>query len=341
MTSSEEAYLRKAEALLHRASDPSASEGEREACIGKANQIMEKHRLDRAMLFSSGKQPDKKIVQRVYDRVETGQFSYLLADMRSDIFRHCGVMTHRSYKDTAVGYEEDMFFAEMLWSTVYLHFVERMFPKWEKHRTFDANVYSIKKAGYSWSEVREMGLAQGAGDLSGPLTAKNAGSKLRNAFKREAARRGEVVPPGKQQPLNPVQWRKNFAEAYASRMYARLRQLRMENAQEPGSPGEIALLTDEDRVKQEFWKVFPDMHPEAQKRLQERFLEQERRRQEGLTPAQKAEEERKIERRRQEYLKRWDQEHRAGGWNDGAQAADEVNLSRASELSEAERMALE
>ena len=321
-----EDYIRKVEGLLNRANHKETGEEEREACLAAADRIMKKHRLDRAMLYQSGKAPEREIVVKTYEPIEAERFSTNLSYMRSAIFRHCGVMFRPGWRQgTAVGYEEDIFFAEMLWSSVYLDFITKMFPKWEPWREFDRNVYAVKTAGYSWPEVRDMALPHKPSDRTGELTFKNAGSKLRTAFKREAERLGVEV---ERQPQRPDKWRKGFAIGYDTSLRIRLRTMEINGMEEPGSDGEIALMRDEDRVKAKFWEVFPEEHPEVQARKNKEWEEEWKAAEAAKTPAEKAAEEKARERALKRQNKSVADLYDNAGFSTGQKSAHEVNLSR-------------
>lgn len=330
-----EDYIRKVEGLLNRANHPEANDQEREACLAAADRIMKKHRLDRAMLFQSGKAPDREIIVKEYDAILAEKYATNLGYMRDAVFRHCGVMFRPGWRrGTAVGYEEDVFFAEMLWSSVYMDFTTKMFPKWETHRSFDLNVYNLKTAGYSWPDVRDMALKHEPSDQTGPLTFKNAGSKLRTAFKRECERRGEEV---RRQPQRPEAWRNGFAQGYESTLRSRLYVMAMKDREAPGSEGEIALLKDEDRVKQRFWEVFPEEHPDVQARKQKEFEEEVAAQEASLTDAEKAARERKFQSAMRRLQKSYEARFDSKGYETGSQSAHEVNLSRNTTVGEPNR----
>lgn len=338
---SEEDYIRRVESLLERANHPETPEPERQSALALADEVMARHRLDRALLFQSGKKPEREILHKKYAGITLTDYLWIGSSMRRAIFDHCGVSTYGSYTLEAVGYEEDLFYAEMLWSEVLLHFTRSMFPTWDNFRSFDANVYRIKSAGYSWSQVRDMGLAQNASDYNGPLTEKNAGSKLRTAFKREAKRLGEEVLPGKQQPIRPKIWRKSFAEAYASKLTYRLWEMASKNKEAAGKEGEIALQSDADRVKNRFWEIFPELHPDAMRRRLEELEREEEARRESLTEAERKREDEENKRSSRKYIEKMDKEHDRKGAEAGRKAASEVNLSRSNRIPEAERQAID
>ena len=328
-------YIRKVEGLLDRANHKETGEEEREACLAAADRIMKKHRLDRAMLFQAGKPPEREIVVKKYEAIKAEQFSTNLSYMRNAIFRHCGVMFRPGWREgTAVGYEEDIFFAEMLWSSVYMDFLTKMFPKWETWRDFDSNVYILKSAGYSWPEVRDMALPHKPSDRTGELTYKNAGSKLRTAFRRESVRLGVEV---ERQPQRPEKWRKGFAIGYDTSLRIRLRTMEINSMEEPGSPGEIAIMRDEDRVKAKFWEVFPEEHPDVQARKNKEWDEQQEAAEAAKTPAQKAADEKARERARKRMERSVSDLYDNDGFATGKKSAHEINLSRNATVGDPDR----
>lgn len=338
-----ESYVRKVEALLTRANHPETPPEEREACLDKADKIMASHRLDRAMLFQSGKGPTKEIKIDVIERIQQSEFSGQINSLRNQVYEHCGCLTHidkwPNYR--VYGYEEDIYFANVLWTSIYMDLVRRAFPVWERARSFDDNVYEMKNAGYSWPQVRDAGLLNDARDANGPLTEKNAGSKLRTAYKRAAAARGVTVLPGKQQPLKPDQWRKAFIESYVVTLQTRLWALEREAKEHAGKEGEIALQTDADRVRNRFWQDYPEEHPEAVAR---RAQEMEAIRQEhwdNMTPKERARAERQYDARVRRLMKEGDRERSSSAYVNGSsagrRAANEVDLGRGDKVAGASR----
>lgn len=324
-------YIRKIESLLRLASDPSASEAEREQAQDRADAIMFNYRIDQAMLFKTGESVAREVVVKEYDPAASEEFRSTTSHIRANIFIHSGCMVYDSYRLTVVGYEEEIQMAEMLWSQVFLHFTRTVFPKWETHRTFDANVYDLKSAGYSWPYVREQGMKHDGGDSAGKLTAKNAGGKLRTAFKREANRRGVAVQPGKQQPMVPDKWRRSFADAYASKLVQRLADLKSKNEAEVGEAGVLALVSEQDRIQQQFYALFPDMNPEVQKRRHEEYKAAEEARWNALTDEEKKAEKDREYKASMKWARRASKQssyYDDAGWNAGSRAAENADLGQ-------------
>lgn len=332
-----EGTMRRIQGLLERAGHPETPENERQACQEKADALMQQHRIERAMLNFDRKDTVKEIISRDIDRAQ-GEYSGQLRSMQYAILIHAGCQAAIKWEHmTAVGYEEDIFFAEILWAQVRLDFTSKMFPKWEPHRSFDANVYEIKSAGYSWVQVCEMGMSHNAKDVTGVLTMKNGGSKLRTAFKREAKRRGVEVLPGKQQPMKPQLWRDSFATSYRSTLEQRLMMLADKNR----GPKEyaVALQTDADRVLAEFYRLFPNLHPDYLREQSEKMAAERQAYLDNMTPKERREWER--DQRAWEKIATKKRYADPKAWAKGHEAASNVNVSRGNAVGDPNRKGLE
>lgn len=316
----EQKMITRIEALLERARHESTGAEEAAACQEKAEALMQKHRIDMAKLDLEDNKSGRKIESARLERLK-GMFMLSLEDMRGLIFEHCGCMIHRVYDGTmVVGYTDDIRYAEMLWSVVQLDFSSKMLPKWSPHRTFDHNVYLLKEAGKSWMEiVWEAPPAEGLN--------KNSGGRLRSAYASWASKIGAPV---KAQPRNPKKWREGFLESYVTTLVERLWAMKakadMENP--PGKTGEIALQRDQDRIKAEFWKLFPKLHPDY---IKEQTEAERKRRQEwwdGLTPEQQKRELDADRKLRARYNRAYEpRKTDPDGWIAGRKAAMSLDLS--------------
>ncbi len=319
-------FIRRIEGMLKAASDVNMDEKSRERILAQVDAICFQHRIDQAKLFVKNGATQREVLVREYERPSADGFSGHFLGLRSNIFQHYGSRTHLSWRSTTVvGYEDDIRMAEMLWANVFLHFTRTIFPKWEDAKSFDANVYDIKRSGYSWPQVREMGMAKDAGDARGKLTLKNAGSKLRIAYRREAERRGETVAPGKQQPIVPSKWRNSFADAYYSRLLQRLANMKKASEEAAGKAGVLALISEQDRVDQHFYSLFPDLTPAAMQRQREESDAAEKARREALTDKEREKEDREAQRRWNRIQKR-PSRFDGAGWDAGFRAADKADL---------------
>lgn len=321
--------------LLTRASHSETPEGERQSCISKADELMAKYRIDRAMLNFEHKDKARPIVSREVP-MEFEEYTGVLKSICFSVYIHAGCQVNSAWRMiTVVGYDEDITFGTMLWSNIYMDFVSKMFPTWDEWRTFDSNVQRIKDSGRSWMEI--VNLAPVEAGLSA-----SSGSKLRNAYKAEYKRLG--IEPAKAQTRTPAKFRNSFADSFDATIRDRLARLKYDSEGCNVTLGyEVALQTDEDRVKAAFYDMFPGHRPmTAEERAarsaesQARFAaadEAERLRREGMTQKQRDAEDARA-RRENAKLDRWYRAHAARnayddmGYAAGKNAADSVNLSR-------------
>ncbi|AOE44855.1 hypothetical protein BI084_gp43 [Gordonia phage Terapin] len=289
---SEDRRLRIIENLLIKASHEGTPEHERILSQEQADRLMAQYQIDRAILnFNRDEKEVRQPVERDYETVDivqdgsvrgstynwnTGRLTMsrdteeyaiqgVISGIRGNVFRHAGCMWFfANNKTRAIGYEEDLMFAEMLWLGIFSDIMTKMFPTWDASRGFDENVYRLKKAGYSWSQVREIGLKNQAKDAYGMLTEKNAGSKLRNGFKRHATKIGEEVLPGKRQPSNPHLWRRSFIDSYSATLSQRMAALKAGREEYFDKTNLPAMTQDKDRVRQRMYELYPELDPANQ-----------------------------------------------------------------------------
>ena len=271
-----ENIIRRVQSLLERAAHAGTDEHEREVCQQKAEALMAKFKLDRAMLnFQRKGKRVNEPVHRVYDKLNLADnaamqtnrdwkeevgIEFAIKHLRQDIYSHAGCRYYETGAEfNVVGYEEDIFYADMLWTNVFMDVTQNLFPRWNNEIGFDANVFYLKNAGFSWPQVREIGLANNARDRSGALTYDNAGSKLRTGYNRHAKKVGFVKP--KEQPRNPNLYRRSMVDGYASRLRARLYELKQSSKMDVGKEGELALVQDADYLQEYLWTLFPHLRP--------------------------------------------------------------------------------
>lgn len=328
-----ENVIAKVQKLLERAGHSEANEAERDACLAKADELMNKYRIERAMLNFDHREQSKPIVNREVEIDPAADFADEIKSMMARIFRHAGCQVSMGWrKVTVVGYEEDIVFGSMLWADVHREFVDKMFPRWDAWRDFDSNVQRIKDSGRSWMQIVEMA-PENAG-----LNA-NSGSRLRSAYKREYARLG--LEATKEHTRSPQRYRQSFASAFETELASRLRHYDAQNsdASDIGDKAALAVRTDNDRIREAFYDLFPNHRPKtAEERAeQDRKWEEERKAEEArraaLTDRQREAEDLKADReaeRNRRYWARYDQKNRrdALGSAAGKSAANGINLDR-------------
>lgn len=336
----EEKILDRVRKLLDRANHPGTPEPERDACIAKADSLMLKHAIDEALLDANKKGDQRTPVTttfRAYSEYEfSAKFQTMLWSMAETL--RCRAAVRYNGDTTVVGMQDDVQYFEMLWTTVYLSFVSKIYPRWNDNLSFDHNVYNFKKAGFKWPAIRETAVGHGHW-VEWP-----DGGFLIRAYKRHAKMVGDESLI-KTQRHNA--YRASFAEGFVQEICAKLEQMRenAKNAESQGAPGTaLALVSVEERVNEQFYEQFPHHRPMSQedleaireKRRKER--EEEEARVAAMSPAErkKWEDEQEKERRRQAKAsdRFWrDQERRSSSLYDpsgvsaGRQAGAETDLS--------------
>ena len=319
-----EKVMQKIEKLLLLAGHESTPPEEAQSAQEKADAMMFEYKVERAQL--NLERNDREVISQIIER-EFEELSLIdpsslrssrrdfseyvvsgtVSGIRRNIFRHAGC---EIWGRKVVGYEEDIVYAEILWLSILSDITRVMYPKWNVSLGFDENVYRLKSSGYSWSQVREMGLATGAKDKNGPLTAQNAGSKLRTGYKRHAAKIGEVVV---QQTGTPHLWRESFAQSFSVRISQRVAALK--NGQEEYRGKNLpALVREEDLLKSHFYGLFPEANPENWSKPEE------------------------PKKKRGRVAKAKTKNADMSGWVAGHKAASSVNLNREAQVGQARQV---
>lgn len=331
---SNERILDKITALLVKAGRDDTPEHERELCQQRADEMMTKYRIEMSMLSFTATDKEREVITHEVNSNVGTDFDGDLNSMMVAVFRHCGTQIARPLfgKFTAVGYESDLQYAEMMWASIYMHFISRMLPGWSPDRTFDHNVYLLKESGKSWMEIVHTAPAEEG------LNA-NSGARLRGAYGRWAE---QIGAPTKAQPRNPKGWRESFVEGYSDRLRHRLWEMAVAAketvAETPGAG--LAIIKDSDRVDRAFWDMFPDYDPAVRQARSDAYAAAEAARLAARTPAEVRADEREAERSQRAWERHTQTKaYREGGRkvdyagrSAGRSAANEVSLSGGNEF---------
>lgn len=146
-----------------------------------------------------------------------------------------------------IGYEEDIRYAEMLFTSARLVFADRMEPKPEPTLSDMENVYRMRSAGMERIRIaRLMGWAKG-------------GAKVTRLYKAACEARGED-PTLTGQGTNVRDFRKAYAEGFQTEFWTRLANAR-DAADAEISPG-LVLADRKERVKEAMYDRYPSLRPD-------------------------------------------------------------------------------
>lgn len=363
--------------LLARAEHPNTPPAERELCFDRANKLMVRHAIDEAELRARQTTAERRApVQVSWKWLDhAGRWSSDLRTLVAEIARtfRCRAVFpsemdpeergEMKYGECIlVGFADDVEWTRMLYMSSYYAFLRALFPRWDAAESYDANVYAFKKAGFSWADINREAIAAGAVDGQGRYAESGYDSEgnwhyagdpngkyhtLRNAYKREANRRGDTETVLTQRF---DAYRSSLAESFFLRLNTRLERLRRQ-AEEEAGPSNLPALRDIAKdVDDTVFATWPSLHPDAVTerqrkaiaRRRELMAEQAREREEmlaAMTPAKRArflEAEARKERREAESNARyWERVARryapdSQGERVGRAAADSVDLTRKS-----------
>lgn len=320
---------------IAKACEKAGNDADARASYAKADAIMTKWAIDRALIEFNRPVGEKREepISVTIDFNGTGEFSEEMSNMLAGVVRHnrCQAVI-RAWRNEAiiVGFPEDVEYTQMLWAGLILAFSSRINPSWDPERPADENVKILKEAGRKWAYIGE--LANEHGFPNRP----NDG-RLKAAYRRQCKREGVEPTPHTQR--NEA-YRVSYARAFSAEIRARLARLRkaaddqVKSRTEPGTA--LALRSRSDDVISKFYEVFPHlkpMTPEEKARLKEQ-MEADRLREElrraSLTDKQRAEEDARNRRQQDRERAQWEREHartndRAGS-QAGTRAARTVDL---------------
>lgn len=285
-----------------------------------------------------------------------------------------------------VGFPEDLTYAERIWFRVYKEFIMSVNPTWQPGRDkLGYNIYHFQRAGYKWNEIWDLAYKNQANMRAGNKTSNpswaymtSAGRtreipnrygidapkqcpSLKAAVKEYCASIGEEYKPHTQR--HQV-YRTSFARSYESEIGRRLLKVRKQAQRDDtvdANEFAVALRDTAERVEEEYYRLFPDQHPDARKARRDKmnfeaWLKAEKLWNE-LTPDQRFEAIKRLIKEEEAAQKRWEREEEKrkrnfytirndpnrvdeSAWSRGKEAASRVNLRADDEVDEPATKAL-
>lgn len=210
----------------------------------KADELMLKYAIQKAQIRMA--QPEAHRTEPMIIDVELGDgylLGYIIELMRA-VARHtrCISRSYTSWHDGAwwakvYGFEHDVRYFEMLYTTLRLHMLGALMPRINTHETLEENAYRLHNAGYNWLEIAEMygwqkQDAELYPDIKVPFRNKHSeevqpatmvGSRIKRAYYRHIKAIGEdrLSIPASRSKI----YRESAARGYTSRISQRMREI--------------------------------------------------------------------------------------------------------------------
>jgi len=283
-------WLERIEALHRQANHPNTGPAEAAAFRAKAEQLMNRFRVTESMLVGEdGRAAVTPGVGTIVVCPSASPYRWVYCKIAGDILYHVGARGVWRYTldveagiryDSLeiVGFESDIAYAKILYTSAQTYFASRMEPSIRPELSDRLNVYNLRNAGMERIEIaRKMGWGE-----SGSATAK-----VTRLYKEECALRGEPAKlTGRGNSV--ATYREAFRTAFPDTLGDRLWTAR--HASDGGS-GQLVLANREEQVEEAFYERFPHLRPTPDAEISDP---------KPLTPA----EQRKRERERERELKR-------------------------------------
>jgi hypothetical protein len=274
--------LRKVRQLVSKAEHQSTPKDEADLARKMADALMLKYQIDeieaeKARPISQHQKPSKIEVSLATNSDVSG-YVITLAEI---VARHCRCLirpysrydhTEHMWMANIYGFESDLRYYEILYTTLRLHMIGAILPKPDPRKSLEDNAYVLHNAGLNWIGIAEeygwYQVARQPGDTSKAMYENNQFPGERRtfaravaiheaAYKRACEARGEKpikIPPG-----GAKTFRLSAAQGYVNRLSARLREAR--EGRHTGA--EVILRSRIDDLRMFFRQDNPDLFKPA------------------------------------------------------------------------------
>lgn len=259
-----EDMMRKINALLARADHPNTPEAEAESARAMAERLMVKYRIDEEELMASGAL-DMEATRPGHTTIDVCMYaSPYLNQYWSLAFwaaTHTGCRINSLWRTSPddsvwlqaviVGYEADIRYATTLFTNARIIFGDRMEPKVDPTMSDEDNVYRLRSAG-----IERIKIAR----IMGWGSTGSATAKVTRLYKRACEARGEAaVLTGRSNSVSA--YKDGYASGFLTEFSTRLR-LARSAASDVTSGRELVLANRQERVDEEFYRMYPDKRPD-------------------------------------------------------------------------------
>jgi hypothetical protein len=255
-----DAMLGKIQALLANSEDETLTSETREAYRLKAEALMFKYRIDETMAAAAAPASGPTPVWRTFWICRsTSEFSSTYRYMWATAVGHVdgksaiGYATnpedgHRWLKAETVGYESDLRYAELIYTSMHLGFAGKMEPRYDASKSDAENAYAMRSAGMEgWRIAQAIW-----GDDSKPNRVK-----ARKLFAQYASSIGEDPSVLLGRGNNVKTYRESYSDGFQREMWYRLQRMRLSH----GDSGEMVLKSRKENVTEAYYARYPHLRP--------------------------------------------------------------------------------
>lgn len=318
--------LRIIQGLLNQADDKGATPQEQASFRAQAEKLMQQYRIDESEAIARGDAPSLVPTSRtLLVHPFSSPWSTEYWNLASYVLHHVGIQAAslRTYDEETgrwywamdmVGYDSDLQFAEMLFTSIRLYFSTRMEPQYDRTESDQDNVYRMRNAGMTRDAIAAaMGWLDGSNGQPKltPSAAADKASKLYGTACRERGAHPVLLGKGTSMKV----YRQQYAESFTSEIWWRLREARNAVDTERGA---LVLADRKAKVDEAFYEKYPQYRPSTTPAVANPVKEE--------TDAQRRRREARWQREQQEANERRNSAAGRAGRTAGVQAAREVDL---------------
>lgn len=272
MTESKRAKMLERVAKLMAHAEGTENEDERDAFIAKADALMLAYAIETWELEKVGKQKSAEpVAERITGLIDgASAIRDELTDLVMTVCRHVRVKPVFHNLDvpkkhgypigvTFIGFEEDVEYAQMLFTTLHLELARQIHPHADPDADVDANLIRLKEAGMKWEDIHNELAKAGFEPYAVEPHIYAHAVKMSKRYANLCLHQGRP-----QLKVNPVTYQRNFAAGFQREIARRLRELRDRQRVErdDAGTGESTALVLRDRnalVAAKQKEVFPKM----------------------------------------------------------------------------------
>jgi hypothetical protein len=220
----------------------------------KAEALMIKFRIEEEQLIADAPGSIKPI-RRDVDLCEwVSEFRNLLYLVWLDIAEHTGIRTHVAWGNgkltaQAIGYDQDLRYADMLFTAASLVFAANLTPEVDPKLSDKENIYRLRSAGIDRQKIALLVWGHNG---------HHEGIKVGRLYKEFCAEKGEEATVSGR-GVSAKTYREAYARGFRDNFDGRLRRARDAAGAQGGN---VELHGRADRVEEAFYSEFPSERPE-------------------------------------------------------------------------------
>lgn len=272
--------LRRVQGLINKANDAAVTPEERETLLAAADKLMAKYAIEQFELEAAKPHDEREkpvVTTIVAATARNWRNQGTLDSIFYSLARHCGVMIGKDHEYKTgertwrvVGFEADVRYLEMLYTSIFLTLVSKMEPGVDPNLSEVENYANLREAGVPVERILpKLGYPY---HIQGEYEQKWDDRQGRYAYQKKQNRtvlgrfRRQYAKLCAERGVEPVKgatgegYQLCYLDAFSARIDARLRELKA-GRDEVNTGHELVVADRSDEVKNLLWETWPELKP--------------------------------------------------------------------------------